>query len=94
VTTGAPLAVAKTTATLSGTVNPGGGTTTYYFQYGKTLSYGSKTPKTTLAATMSDVSVSAAVSGLSAATAYHVRLVATNASGTTYGADVQFTTTQ
>jgi hypothetical protein len=93
VTTASPLAVGATTAMFAGTVNPGGGATTYYFQYGRTLSYGSRTTKTTLAASTADASVTANATSLLRATVYHVRLVATNSSGTTYGADVQFRTT-
>ena len=36
--------VTITTATLTGKVNPHGAATTYYFQYGTTTAYGSRTP--------------------------------------------------
>jgi hypothetical protein len=36
--------------------------------------------------------VAANVSGLTASTTYHLRIVATNSSGTTYGSDSTFTT--
>lgn len=81
------------TAQLNGTVNPGGGSTTYYFQYGTSTSYGSTTPVSNAGSGTSDVSVSAAISGLKKrATTYHARLVAQNASGTAFGQDIQFTT--
>ena len=38
-------------------------------------------------------SISANISGLTASTTYHFRIVATNSSGTTYGSDRTFTTT-
>jgi phosphodiesterase/alkaline phosphatase D-like protein len=44
--------------------------------------------------TDADASVSETVSGLSADTTYHYRLVATNSSGTSYGSDRSFQTTQ
>src|SRR5215217_2634008 len=34
----------RTNATLSGTVNPNGSSTTYQFEYGTTIEYGSKAP--------------------------------------------------
>ena len=37
-------------------------------------------------------SISANISGLTASTTYHFRIVATNNSGTTYGSDRTFTT--
>ncbi|HEY8501370.1 MAG TPA: hypothetical protein VIL21_01680, partial [Solirubrobacterales bacterium] len=38
--------VAETTATLNGKVNPNGLETKFYFEYGTTTSYGSKTAET------------------------------------------------
>ena len=84
-TTSAAANVLTTTATLTGSVNPNGSETTYYFEYGKTASYGSKTPAAKLDATASSTTVSAAVTGLQSDTAYLFRLVATNAAGTTTG---------
>jgi hypothetical protein len=89
-TTGAVSAVAKTTATLSGVVTPGGQPTGFFFQYGLSSSYGDTT---TVAHTGSDPqAVLAALSGLSPVTTYHYRLVAINDSGTSYGADASFKT--
>src|SRR2546423_15391355 len=44
VSTGGVPAVTATSATLTGTVNPEGEATTYYFQYGTSTAYGSTTP--------------------------------------------------
>jgi hypothetical protein len=83
--------IATNTATLNGSVNPHGLTTTVYFQYGTTTSYGhtsasqSKTGNTYQ-------NVSANISGLTALTTYHFRIVGTNNSGATYGSDQTFTT--
>jgi hypothetical protein len=79
-------------ATLAGTVNPGGGATTYHFEYGTSTSYGSQTSDGNAGSGATDGDVLANVTGLSAGTAYHYRLVATNAAGTVNGADQMFTT--
>ena len=65
VTTGTASSVLTQTATLNGTVNPNGSDTTYYFEYGTTSAYGSRTssPERRLGATGA-VEVSAEVSGL------------------------------
>jgi hypothetical protein len=69
---------------LEGTVNPEKLTTTYYFQYGPTNSYGSQTPNATLPAEPAEpVQVSQTVTGMQAGWRY--RLVASNADGTAEG---------
>jgi N-acetylneuraminic acid mutarotase len=83
--------VASNSATLNGTVNPHGLTTTVYFQYGTTISYGSRTPNQTATGNTTR-SVTANISGLTASTTYHFRIVAHNSAGTTYGNDRTFTT--
>ncbi|TML00160.1 MAG: hypothetical protein E6G34_01285 [Actinobacteria bacterium] len=92
--TGGVTAVTATSATLTGTVNPEGEATTYYFQYGTGTAYGSTTPSPAANAgsgTM-HVNVSAAAGSLTPNITYHYRLVATNASGTSTGADHTFKT--
>jgi len=83
--------VASFSATLNGTVDPHGLTTTVYFQYGTTTSYGSTTAGQTKSGNTYQ-SISANISGLSASTTYHFRIVATNGDGTRYGSDMVFTT--
>lgn len=91
-TTAAATAVTATTATLNGTVFPNKEATTYYFDYGPTTAYGTKTATGT-ASGNSGKAVSANVTGLAPATTYHFRLVADNASGDPVaGADMAFTT--
>jgi hypothetical protein len=87
--------VADTTATVNGTVNPEGAATTYQFQYGTSTSYGSTSPATPADAGSGTtaVSESANLTGLTAGTTYHYRIVATNSAGTTNGSDMTFTTT-
>ncbi len=91
-TTGSATGVAETEATLHGIVNPEGTETKYYFEYGTTESYGSKTAETSVGSGTSNVAVSKTITGLTSNTKYHYRIVATNSNGTTDGADQVFTT--
>lgn len=81
-------------ATLNATINPGGLATTYRFEYGKTTSYGTKVPASdeSVGSGAGDVAVAKAASGLAPNTTYHYRVAATNANGTVFGKDVEFTT--
>src|SRR6266404_7978271 len=96
--TGPPVAITTPetligsfSATLNGSVDPHGLTTTVYFQYGTTISYG-HTTLSQIKTGNTYQSISANVSGLTANTTYHFRLVATNSAGTRYGVDRTFTT--
>ena len=91
-TTGGAAQVTITTATLTGTVNPHGVSTTYYFQYGTTTAYGSRTPSTGVGGGTNNVAAAAQVGGLGPNTKYHYRVIAHNADGTTAGNDRTFTT--
>ncbi|MEA2315473.1 MAG: virginiamycin lyase, partial [Solirubrobacteraceae bacterium] len=94
VTTEAASVIAQTTATLNAKVNPNGSNVTACsFEYGTTTSYGSSAPCSSLPGSgSSPVVVSAAISGLTANTTYHFRISATNATGTSKGADASFKT--
>jgi phosphodiesterase/alkaline phosphatase D-like protein len=92
VSTSAAKAVAQTSATVTGAVNPHGAATRYYFQYGTTTGYGSHTSAKSAGSGSKAVSVETALSGLSPGTAYHYRIVASNHAGTALGADRTFTT--
>ncbi len=91
VTTNSATYVASFSATLNGSVDPNGLTTSVYFQYGTTTGYGFTTAPHTKTGNRSQ-SVSANISGLTASTTYHFRIVATNSAGTRYGSDRTFTT--
>jgi hypothetical protein len=91
VTTTPATKVASFSATLNGTVNPDGLTTTVHFQYGTTTNYGSVTANQSYSGNTTQ-NVSATISGLSASTTYHFRVVATTSTATTYGSDKTFTT--
>jgi hypothetical protein len=92
VTTGSATSVGVTTATLTGSVDPKGLTTSWHFDYGTTTSYGSKTPSKSAGSGNGATAVSAAISGLAPATTYHFRLVASSSAGTADGADITFAT--
>jgi photosystem II stability/assembly factor-like uncharacterized protein/pectate lyase len=93
VTTGAISAVAATSATAAGnvTADGGAGVTARGVVYGllgnPTLATG-----TAVAAGSEMGGFTAAITGLSPSTTYHLRAYATNAAGTSYGDDVSFTT--
>jgi hypothetical protein len=91
-TTGPAGAVSDHSASLSGSVNPSGASTSYRFDYGSTTAYGNSTATVGAGSGTSAVAAAATLSGLSPATTYHFRLVATNAGGVTKGADQTFTT--
>ncbi len=88
--------VSSSGATLNGSVDPLGATTSYWFEYGETASYGSRGAVTTIAGTGGEQAVTAALSSLQPGTVHHYRLVASNCqgcvAGTTYGSDRTFVT--
>ncbi len=91
--TGSASAVSQTTATLTGKVNPHGESTSCEFEYGPTTAYGSKVPCTTAPGSGTEaVGVSASISGLSAGSVYHYRLIAKSAAGTSPGGDQELRT--
>ena len=89
-------------AGFSGTVAPGGLPTTAHFDYGLDSRYTNpgtsgpvydhSTPDQSVGSDFSLHPVSASVAGLVPNALYHVRLVATNSAGTTFGPDMTFTT--
>lgn len=92
VVTGGAALVNSSSATLTGTVNPGAAPTRYYFQWGGTAAYGARTPSTSAGAGKAGVPAVADLTGLTPATRYHYRLVAHNRGGTRVGADRSFVT--
>jgi hypothetical protein len=99
----APGVKSSSDVAFSGSVNPDGLPTTVYFEYGLDPryhaaadgpTYTDTTPPQQIGAGDSPVVVTADVSGLAPNALYHVRLVASNGAGTTYGSDQTFTTKQ
>ncbi len=87
VATGSASEVGAEQALLTGTVNPDGAETSYYFQYGTSTNYGNSTGHVGAGSGTSGVNASATIGELAQETTYHYRLVATNEHGTEYGAD-------
>jgi hypothetical protein len=69
-------------ATLRSTIDPNGADTSYFFEYGRTRSFGSRTPDRTLAEGDTGVEVTEALAGLQPFRRYYFRVVATNSAGT------------
>src|SRR5262249_20092699 len=90
---GTATAVSSAAATLRGTVDPGGQATSWHFEWGSSTGYGASTPTQDAGSGTRSVSVTAALTGLAAGPTYHFRIVATNPSGTTTGADGTLTAT-
>jgi phosphodiesterase/alkaline phosphatase D-like protein len=93
--TTAATGVTQSDATLNGKLDPDGMSTTYYFEWGPTDSYGNTTaapPGLDAGSAAGSKSVSAQITGLDSYQNYHYRLVGVNSLGTTYGEDETLTT--
>jgi hypothetical protein len=75
-------------------IDPHGQPTTYQVQYGTSTAYGSvaPAPAAELAAFTSTHGVLVGLNGLGPGTIYHYRIIASNATGASYGPDQTFTT--
>jgi hypothetical protein len=91
--TGPARQLSYSSVTLTGSINPRGQDTTYFFQYGPTRAYGSQTGLADAGAGSKAVHVSLSVGGLQPVSRYHYRLIAVNATGASTGGDGTFTTT-
>lgn len=87
-----PREVTGAGATLTAMVNPGGLSSTGYFEYGPDSGYGNRTEPVSLPAGTGWVQMSAPISGLLPLDTYHYRWVGTNQAGPSTGADMVFTT--
>lgn len=84
--------VTKTSVTITGTVNPHGVPTSYWFWYGKSKSYTDHTPGKTGIMGINDIAVSEDITGLSPNTIYYYRIAANNVKGSVQGEDKSFAT--
>jgi hypothetical protein len=86
--------VGATTITLRAELNPDSYDTSYYFEYGRTSSYGAAMPAGGggIGAGVNDVGVESVLSELAPDTTYHYRVVATNSQGTIWSEDRTFRT--
>jgi len=93
VTTNAASGITAMGATLNGTVNANNASITVTFEYGLTTAYGSTVTADQSPVTgNSDTAVSKTLTGLTANTTYHYRVVGANSSVTTNGSDMTFIT--
>ena len=92
VQTQAPAPVSSASAVFHGLVNPRTRMTTYWFEVGTTLAYGTTTNSASAGKGDKPVTVTTGIGNLEPATTYHVRLVASNDRGVSDGADATFTT--
>jgi hypothetical protein len=93
VATGEASSISQNEATIAGSLDTEGLTSSYGFEIGTSTDYGPPTGLGTIGAGGGQAPVSLSLSGLQPGTTYHYRLEATNIDGTTYGADRAFTTT-
>ena len=83
----------RTATTLRALIRPGFRSTTYHFEYGPTPAYGMRTPESVpIGGDGIAHEAVAVIGGLASGTAYHFRVVATNAVGTVAGPDQAFIT--
>jgi hypothetical protein len=96
VTTEGASGITAYTATLKATVNPNGLDTHYYFEYGTTStlyeSYAPAPPGNDAGSGSTPVQVSVGLTVLAPSTTYYYRIVATNSTGTAYGAEKEVKT--
>jgi hypothetical protein len=95
VSTGAASSITSNSAVISGSVNPNGSATNYWFEYGQSSSLASFLSTGTQSAGSGNagVSVSAGLGSLTPGTPYYYRVAASNNGGTTKGSILSFTTT-
>jgi hypothetical protein len=91
VSIGGATNVTSSSATLNGTVNPNGSSTTYYFEWG-TTSLNNSTTITSAGSGTRAVAVHFNLTGLSASTTYEYALVASSSRGSATSATDSFTT--
>lgn len=91
VVTGSPQ-VSGAAVVLTGTVDPVGRSTSWWFELGPTTSYGTTTVVKSAGSGRGATAVSESVAGLPPGAEYHARLVARSSAGTTRGSDVVFRT--
>ena len=92
VSTLSATAVTTNGALLNGTVNPDGYSTTAWFEWGTTASYGNLTTATEMGSGTDALPLLVPLAGLTPGVTYHYRIAATNSNGAVYGSDQAFGT--
>ena len=84
--------ITENSATLRGTVNPNGLSTSYGFRYGTTTDYGTSSSSGTVSGSNTTTTVTKTITGLDPNTTYHYQIIAVNSLGHDYGEDRTFKT--
>jgi len=84
--------VYRNSAVLNGNINPNGGLTTAWFEYGATRSLGSQTPPQSMGSGTSFTLLTYPAYNLTSNTTYYFRAAAQNQYGSTYGSIISLTT--
>ena len=84
--------ITETSATLNGTIDPGGVQSSYRYEYGLDTNYGTTTDPVDAGSGTGSNSAPQGVVGLDPNTTYHYRIVGSNSSGPILGEDLFFTT--
>ena len=92
VTTDPPSDITETTATLNGTIDPGGIQSSYRYEYGLDTNYGQNTALVDAGSGNGANTAPQGISGLDPNTTYHYRIIGSNSSGPIVGEDVPLTT--
>ncbi len=90
--TGTSASTSSSTAVVTGQVKPDGAATTYWFDYGETTAFGTRSTEQAVGSGYSLISTPAYVTGLKANTLYYFRLSARNRFATVNGATYSFMT--
>jgi hypothetical protein len=92
VTTDVASDITTTSATLNGTVDPGGVDASYRYEYGLDIIYGQGTTAISAGSGSGSGAAPGPVTGLDPNTTYHYRIVGFNSAGPILGEDQRFTT--
>ncbi len=84
--------VGSSSVTLNAQIDPNGEPTGYYYEYGSSAAYGSRTPEVFLGEGEGALPAPSHVEGLVASEEYHFRVVTVSEAGTERGADTPFRT--
>jgi len=91
-TTISATSITASSGRMNSSVNPNGGATTVYFQWGTTIAYGNVTTSTLIGSGNNPIAYGWTLTGLTSSTTYYFRIVAINGLGTSYGINRTFTT--
>jgi len=92
VTTGTLIVATNSTAIVTGEIVPNGAQTSYWYEYGETKSFGSRTNAQNIGSGYVSISAPAYITGLKANTSYNFRLVGENSFGIVNDDTLSFTT--